>query len=910
MFFDLFEKHFAKLLCVQVILSIDLPKKIHYNTNMNWYTQETSSILEHFASSESGLTTSLAEQNRTVFGKNELPPPERAGFFVRLGEALRDPMLIILIVALVITIGVNIAEYVMHGTAEFIEAVGIFAAIILSVAITMFMETKSQNAFDALKKMGSTEVKVLRDGNTVILPSELLACGDIVLLAQGDRIAADGRLIFTVGFSCDESALTGESVEAEKRVCVLEEATPLAERENTVYSGCFVTAGNGVMIVTEVGQSTEIGKIAEEISTGDKTSPLTEKLGRLGKQITLVGALFAVAIFILQIIRLLSAGQADFTSISAVFITSIVLIVAAVPEGLPTIVAVCLSLNVIKMAKSNALVKKLVACETIGSVNVICSDKTGTLTMNKMTVTGVFAPERCENSPEYIALNSSINSTADLGPSGEYIGSSTECALLAHLFAQQIDFRKIRAEESVVAGFPFSSDEKKMTTIIAAPTGFLALTKGGAEIVLSHCTSAVIDGAEVPLNESLREKLENSISALQKQGLRAIGFAHAELPKVFENREEVERAMVFDGVAAIIDPLRPDVLDAVITSHKAGIGVKMLTGDNALTARYIATQLGIIGENQRVVVASEIENMDDEQLALELPNIAVIARSTPTLKMRVVRILKNLGYVVAVTGDGINDAPALKHADIGIAMGITGTEVSKEAADMVLLDDAFSTIVRAVAWGRGIFENFQRFIQFQLTVNVASVMTVLLFVMLGYAAPFTALQLLWVNIIMDGPPAITLGLEPPAKNLMDRRPVARRASVITGQMMGGIIGGGAVIIALMSWQRIAPASFIGGSEPEQASILFALFSILALVNALNCRAQANSIFTGFFANKALLIALISVIIIQIVIVQFAGAVFSTVPLSFEIWLKIFAAAVAFLAIFEFGKLVMRSAGRK
>lgn len=701
-----------------------------------------------------------------------------------------------------------------------------------------------------------------------------------------------------MGLAADESALTGESIPAQKdaECVIMDEKTPVAERTNMMYSGTYITSGFGKLVVTAVGDQTEFGKIARELSGSEKsTTPLQEKLSRLGKTITLFGVIAAAIVFIVQLISFGMHGGLVLEEVMEAFVTSIVLIVAAVPEGLPTIVAVSLSINIIKLSKQNALVKKMIASETVGCVNVICSDKTGTLTENRMTVIG-------DIDSALLLRNICVNSTADIGADGMFIGNPTECALLVAAEKAGMNYREYRRNADLTNVFPFSSEEKDMTTIVKETEGCVAYTKGSPEKVFRSSN----------LTEEKRKEIEDQIEAFQKKACRVIAFAHRlldacpdceECPALDE--ETVESGMEFDGFVAISDPLRSDVYEAVEHCRMAGVALKILTGDNIVTATAIANELHLLDDSHIAVEARELEHLSDEDLTERLPKISVIARSTPTIKMRVVKLLKEMGNVVAVTGDGINDAPALKNADVGIAMGISGTEVSKEASDIVLLNDSFSTIVNAIEWGRGIYENFKRFISFQLTVNVSSVIVVLTSILLGFKAPFTALQLLWINIIMDGPPALTLGLEPVHGDLMEQAPVKRSDNIISKPMLGKIGITGLYISVVFLAQYIF--NFLDVTDGQMPTVLFTLFALFQLFNAFNCRElHSESILKNLTKNRLMLLIVGITFVLQILIIQFAGAFFGTIPLPFVIWVKLFAVAVSVIVLSELVKLVWRN----
>lgn len=880
---------------------------------MNYYSMTAQETLKALGTDQvNGLTEEQAAKQRQAHGSNELTRQKPITMARRFLNALLDPMIILLIVAALITLGVNLVTYFTEGHADWIECVGIFGAILLSVIITVVMEGRSAKAFEELSKMsGDISVKVLRGGERLMLPVSELVVGDIVYLSTGDKIPADGRLLSCTDMMVDESMLTGESKHVAKNAELVfsDEKTPLAERKNCVYSGCFVTAGNGVMVVTEVGDATQFGKIAAELGYATESStPLQEKLAKLGKYIAIAGGIVAAFVFIVQVVGFVQAGTVSFSTVTESFITSIVLMVAAVPEGLPTIVAISLAINVVKMSKQRALVKKMQACETIGCINVICSDKTGTLTQNRMTVMNVYTPDGTAE-PDQVRKaelldNFCINGTADIHTEGDtdtFVGNPTECSLLVCARKSGVDYREKRAAANIVKVFPFSSDTKRMTTVIERDGQFIAMLKGGPEKVLPACA----------LSEAESAAIQRQIEEYQNKAYRVLAFAHkiTQQPADWDSaRDQLESGMIFDGVVAIADPLREDVPAAVQKCRKAGIEVKMLTGDNIVTATAIAKELDLFGEGDIALTAAEIDEMDDEQLKEALPHIRVIARSTPTVKMRVVKLLKTQGNVVAVTGDGINDAPALKNADVGLAMGIAGTEVSKEASDVVLMDDSFSTIARAVEWGRGIYENFRRFIQFQLTANLSSVLVVVASVLLGFAAPFTAIQLLWINLIMDGPLAITLGLEPIRGDLMKRSPTRRNESIISRDMILRIGVSGIYIAALCIVQ--STTNFLGSTPEQMSTVIFAMFAFFQLFNAFNCRELGGEpMYRNLFKNKLMLLTFVITFVLQFVMTQFAGVVFDTVPLTAALWGKILLLALSIIPVSELFRFIFWEIGK-
>lgn len=862
--------------------------------------------------SEKGLNPEQVEKSRSTYGTNSFVRQSHESLAKRIWDASTEPMLVMLIFAAIITLAVNITRYFTGGEYNFLECVGIFAAIALSVVITIITEGKSAKAFEALNKINEdTLIKVIRNGEPQLITQKEIVVGDIIMIETGDKIVADGRLFSSNDLSVDESALTGESLPVKKDAeFVCQKSTPVAERANMLYSGCFVSAGNGQMLVTGVGNDTEFGQIAQELSSIEKTTtPLQEKLDKLGKQITVLGASAAAIVFAIEVLQFVMNGQLNLDTVSDAFITSIVLIVAAVPEGLPTIVAVSLALNIIKMSKENALVKKMIACETIGCVNIICSDKTGTLTENRMTVQKIYTGGELIDSEqlkdEMLLKNYCINSNANISEedgSWSFIGNPTEGSLLAAAAKAGVDYQELRHAADIVRVFPFSSQNKDMSTIVRENGKEILYVKGNPEKIISLCTG---------ISEEEKEKNFHLMEEFQNKAGRLLAFAHKELEGQYndEEQDEVEQGLIYDGFVVISDPLSPDVYESIRNCRSAGIEVKMLTGDNIRTARAIANELHMLDDDHIAVEAADIEKLTDEELKEALKKIQVIARSTPLVKMRVVKLLKEQGNVVAVTGDGINDAPAIKHADVGIAMGIAGTDVTKEASDMVLLDDSFSTIIKAVQWGRGIYENFKRFIQFQLTVNVSSVVVVICSILAGFSAPFTALELLWINIIMDGPPALTLGLEPIRPDLLKHKPTRRNENIISKKMLLRIFVNGIFISVIFMLQHFK--NFLGAAPEEEATVLFTLFVLFQLFNAFNCRELDDTpMFKNLLKNKLMLGVFFLVLILQGIITQFGAAVFETVPLSAAMWGKMLLTAFTVIILNEGIKAVKRLFVRK
>ncbi len=857
------------------------------------HSKKTSEILQELSVNETtGLSFNEIAPRRAKYGGNIITGAKQKTFLKRVLEAFCDPMMIILSFALSVTLGVNIGKLIKTGSGDFTECIGVFIAVFISVSITAVMEGKSEKAFELLRDLSdNTLVRVLREGELRLIPKSEVVVGDIVFLEAGNSVIADGRLLKTASLSVDESTLTGESKPKHKRAdVILEKETPLAERINCLYSGTCVITGNGKMLVTNVGNNTEIGKIAGELQIKNKVSaPINEKLARLSKWITALGGISAAITFSISFIRLYLTNNISFSSVQELFIESIVLIVAAVPEGLPTIVAISLSLNVLKLAKENALIKKLVVAETAGCVSVICSDKTGTLTANKMMVDKFFLPsgiERTSLTP-IVYANTIANSTAEeVETKGKKSlnGNPTEKALIA--FAVKDTGTSITAARNrfiVEEREEFSSDKKYMSTKTHFNGQTVTFYKGAFEKILEICHYA----EEV-------KKQASKASHYADNGGRIIAFAH----------KDSSNKMFYDGFVSITDPVRPDVKKSVTDCRNAGIRVMMLTGDGENTAFSVAKKIGIANIASDVKNAAEIEKMTDKELSYALNNISVIARSTPLTKLRVVKLLKRAGEVVAVTGDGVNDAPAIKQADIGIAMG-SGSEIAKEAGDIVLLDDSFSTIVKAISFGRNVYRNFRRFITFQLSVNFSAVATVLFSLIAGIGSPFNSLQLLWINIIMDGPPALTLGIEKPESTLLGEKPKKRSDNLIDKKTALKIILSSSYITFACCMQLFT--NFLNVKANAVPSSVFTLFVILQLFNSFNCRKTGTeSVFVNPFGNKPMLIAFGVSTAIQFIITQFLGSIFQTSPLSSLAWIKIFVISFGVILVSECAKLFYRA----
>ncbi len=741
-----------------------------------WHALAVSEVAERLSSDpELGLSTAEAEVRLAANGPNRLDEKPKTPAWRLFVSQYNDFMIYVLLFA----VGISAFE------GQVPESIAILAILLLNGVLGFVQEYRAEKALDALKQLSAPIATVIRDGAESDIPAEQLVTGDIVLLEAGDKVPADGRLAEAAALRVVESALTGESKPARKRAeAVPEPDAPLGDQRDMVFAGTAVAVGRGRMIVTATGQATEMGKIADLLAaTDDETTPLQKELAIVGKSIAVLVLVIAAIVFFEEAwvewskiggSLIDDLGDPAFRAgLSAGLLVAVSLAVAAIPEGLPAIVTVSLSLGVRKMAERHAIVRKLHAVETLGSTTFICSDKTGTLTKNEMTVkrlmvglddvrvTSENGLEPAESSPnaEDLALlleMAAANNDARITAAGELVGDPTETALL--VAAKQLAPGHLRPKR--VSEVPFDSERKRMTTVHSVDGALTAYTKGGADVVLALCTHARLRGEVVPLSEETSSAISAANSRLAASGYRTLAFAVRELEDGLpEHSKDIERDLTYVGILCLVDPPREEVRDAIAECHRAGIHVAMVTGDHALTARAIAADIGLL-DTDRVVTGQELEVMSDDELAEQVRDIRVYARVNPEHKLRIVDALKRNGEVVAMTGDGVNDAPALKRADIGIAMGKVGTDVAREAADMVLSDDNFATIVHAVEQGRVVFDNLRKVILFLLSCNMSEVLVVFVTALLSPSAALLPLQLLWINLVTDGLPALALGVDP------------------------------------------------------------------------------------------------------------------------------------------------------
>ena len=898
---------------------------------------------------ELGLSTVEVASRRHTFGPNRLAEPEQRSKLSMFFDQLRSSIVMILFAAAIIA-----------GVVGHLKDTAVILVVLFVNAVFGYVqEGRASGALAALERMLIAVVRVRRDGQIQEVPTEELVPGDIVLLEAGDRVPADGRVIFAANASVDESSLTGESVPVDKttdhRSAV---GSPLGDQHGMAFMNTTVVRGRLEMVVTATGMGTEMGRVADLIGSAETTStPLERQLDSLGRRLAVLAGLAALAVLVLQ-----TVGGAD---LGVAMLDAIALAVAAIPEGLPAVVTVTLAIGVARMAKRNAIVKRLHSVETLGATSVICSDKTGTLTLNQMTARRLVrggvtlhlsgegygtdgALSDAHDAPVdptvmgRTALAAALCSDAVIGLLDErgepsIVGDPTEAALVVAAAKLGVSADQVRSNQPRIGEVPFDSTTKFMATFhridpTTDDSDVLICVKGAPDVLLGRATAVTdTDGIEHPMSEALSRSLTDDNDRLASQGMRVLAVATRVVPATaildatgsLVDPESWIHDLTIEALVGIVDPPRTEARDAIAACHRAGISVKMITGDHATTAGAIAAELGIVGG---VVSGSELDELSDEQLAERVGDIGVFARVSPEHKVRVVTALQAGGQIVAMTGDGVNDAAALRHADIGVAMGITGTEVTKEASDMVLADDNFATIVEAVRGGRAIYDNIIKFVRFQLSTNISAISTILGASILSWPVPFTPLQILWVNLIADGPPAITLGTDTPDTRVMDRPPVASGAAILSGRRIIRIVFTGVVMAATLlalfwfSLRHYGLAVEDFGSDYDTFSptaqlvltLMFTTFVFQQLCNVFNSRTENGSIFTDWVPNRSLVLVVAGLVAIQICVVEvgFLQSIFRTVDLS---WMQILlCAALASLVIVteEIRKAVDRALMRR
>ncbi len=860
---------------------------------MDWWNKEAKEVsqsLETFMGN--GLSMAEAKKRLAVNGKNLLQHEgEEAGIIKRFFAQFNDFMVMLLLVAAVISFAVSY----LNGEGDFIDSVIIIAIVVLNALLGVIQESKAQKALEALKKMSAPKAVVLRDGGRREIPAEDVVVGDIMLLETGGYICADGRVIESRSLKTEESAITGESLPIEKDTQKYPKETPLGDRKNMVLSGSFVLGGSGRAIAVATGMNTEIGRIADLLAGQEaQETPLQKKLGQTGKTLGMGALAICAVIFAMGLLR----HEPPFT----MFMTSVSLAVAAIPEGLPAIVTIVLAIGMQRMSKKNTIIRRLPAVETLGSAAVICSDKTGTLTQNKMKVVKI-TDDRKQKDEEKTRLILTLFALCNdcRREKGKLVGEPTERALAEAAEEGGVQPEEVQAEMPRVGEIPFSSERKMMTTLHTMGDGtWMTVTKGAPDILIDRCTKCLEGHAQVKFDGNKKSKARMQNGEMAAGALRVVSVAFREwteqpdLSKV----DKVEADMVFVGMAGMIDPPRPEAARAVALCKQAGIRPVMITGDHALTAQAIATQLGIYEKGDTCITGQELSKLSDEELEEAAASCTVFARVAPEHKVRIVKAFQKDGSVVAMTGDGVNDAPALKAADIGCAMGKSGTDVAKGAADMILTDDNFATIVEAVREGRGIYDNIRKAVHFLLSSNIGEIITIFAAMCFGWATPLLPIQLLWVNLVTDSLPAIALGLDPVEEDCMNRPPRVRETT-----LFGGGLGSKIMVEGMMIGMLALLAFAIGHVYFDQEkmyvtgrTMAFAVLSLSQLVHAFNMRSEHSLFAVHPFGNLWLVGAFLVGMMLQagVIMVQPLATIFKVAPLGATEWLVV--AALAFLPL--------------
>lgn len=880
-----------------------------------FYTQGVEEVLKSLDTSVDGLSTAQAKERLDAYGYNELDEGEKRSLLSKFIDQFKDLMIIILLVAAALSI-------ITEGRHGLTDACIIFAVVVLNAAFGVYQEGQAEAAIEALKNMSSPMARVRRDGNVVEIDSRELVPGDIVLLEAGDVVPADMRLIEAASLKIEEAALTGESVPVEKDITETVEAEAgIGDRVNMCYQNSNVTYGRGTGVVTNTGMYTEVGKIADMLANADESqTPLKQSLEQLSKTLTYLIIAIALVTFLVSVfIR----GEQPLEGL----MVAVALAVAAIPEGLPAIVTILLSLGTTTLAKRNAIVRKLPAVETLGSTEIIASDKTGTLTMNQMTVEKVYTNGQLQNADtELGADNTTLRimtfaNDTKVDPDGKLIGDPTETALVQFGLDHNFDVREVLKSEPRVAELPFDSDRKLMSTIHKEPDGsYFVAVKGAPDQLIKRVTRIEINGEVRPITDEDKQAILAVNKDLAKQALRVLMMAYkttSEIPTL--ESEVVESDLIFSGLVGMIDPERPEAAEAVRVAKEAGIRPIMITGDHQDTAEAIAKRLGIIDPNDtedRVITGAELNELSDEEFQKVFKQYSVYARVSPEHKVRIVKAWQNEGKVVAMTGDGVNDAPSLKTADIGIGMGITGTEVSKGASDMVLADDNFATIIVAVEEGRKVFSNIQKSIQYLLSANMAEVFIIFFATLFGWDV-FQPVHLLWINLVTDTLPAIALGVEPAEPGIMTHKPRGRQSNFFDGGVFGAIMYQGVfqtiLVLAVYGWGLVFPEHHTQAEiHADALTMAYATLGLIQLLHAFNVKSVYQSVFkVGLFRNKTFnwAIPVAFILLMATIVVPGLNNLFHVSHLSFTQWLAVIVGSFLIVVLVEIVKAIQRALGK-
>ena len=830
-----------------------------------WETLRKEEVIKKFKTNlKNGLNEEKVVFRRNKYGKNKLEDKPKESLLVKFLKQFNDFMIIILIIASIVSAGISYFQ----GENDYIDSIIIIAIVILNALMGVIQEAKAEKSIEALQEMTPPKAKVVRDGITKEIDAEEVVPGDIIILEAGNYVPADCRLLESYNLKIEESSLTGETE------AVLKDANMIAKKDvslgdmlNMGFMASIVVNGHGKAVVTDIGMNTKVGKIANMIIENESPeTPIQRKLGQVGKTLGIVCLAICVIIFIIGMIKNIDPIE--------MFMTSVGLAVAAIPEGLPAIVTIVLSIGVTKMAKNNSIIRKLPAVETLGSSKVICSDKTGTLTKNQMTVVEINAKDK-DLATKLSAMCTDCDITYEKGKV-EIRGEPTEVALVQKAIDMNYNKQDLYKKMPRVEELPFDSNRKMMTTIHKENNGYLVITKGAPDVLLNKCNITIGE----------KQRIERQNEDMAKKALRVIAVAYKNISTLPRGKdlERIENSLNFVGLIGMIDPPREGVKEAVRTCKRAGIKTVMITGDHIATAKAIAKELDILGPTDKAMTCKELDNIPQDKLEKEIKDYSVFARVTPEHKVRIVKAWQSTGAVVAMTGDGVNDSPALKNADIGIAMGKNGTDVAKSASDMILADDNFVTIVKAVKQGRNIYDNIKKAIHFLIATNIGEIVTIFMGLVLGLKSPLLAIQLLWINLVTDSLPAIALGLEPPEKNIMNRTPIDKKKGLFADGLWNKIIVEG-TMIGMLTLIAFSIGNKYYGLEVAR-TMAFISLGMLELVHSFNIKSEKSIFKVGIFENKFLIGSFVLGVFVQTIVVIIPGLanIFSLVPLDKTQWI--------------------------
>lgn len=891
-----------------------------------WHTETISEVRRKTNSNlKYGLDSREVEERKKLYGTNKIEEQKKKNMLIRFIEQFNDFMIITLIFAAIIS---SVMAYV-QGTNDYLDSIIIVAIVVFNAFLGLLQESKAEKALEALKKLSAPTAKVKRDNKIMNIPSEEVVVGDILILEAGAFVPADCRLINSYNLKIDESALTGENLPVQKEADrVLNKDVVLGDMINMAFATTVVTNGHAEAIVTDVGMNTKVGQIAKMIMTDvSPETPLQQKLGEVGKKLGLVALIICFAIFVIGLFKKIPPIE--------MFMTSVGLAVAAIPEGLPAIVTIMLSIGVTKMARKNAIIRKLPAVETLGSSTVICSDKTGTLTQNKMKVIELRdafgdmdlqrgnANLQQETRRLILRLGSMCTDTHLEYENGKYeaIGEPTEVAIVNAGLSIEENKESLEKQMQRVNEIPFDSTRKLMTTIHKLENKYRIITKGAPDVLIKRCSRFYENGIEKNLTQDILTNINKNNNDMAEKALRVIAVAYADvdtLPSEIDTNT-VENNLTFVGLIGMIDPPRVGVKEAVETCRRAGIKTVMITGDHIITAKAIAKELGILRQTDKAITGVELDKIPQERLEKEIKNYSVFARVSPEHKVRIVKAFRANEEIVAMTGDGVNDAPALKNADIGVSMGMNGTDVAKNASDMILTDDNFVTITEAVKTGRHIYSNIRKAVHFLLATNVGEIVTIFVGLLLGMESPLLAIHLLWINLVTDSFPAIALGLEPIDKDIMNKKPIASKKGLFTNGLWGKIFVEG-TMIGVLTLFAFSIGNNLYGLQVGR-TMAFVSLSMLELVHSFNIRSDESIFKIGIFTNKYLMGALALGTLLQVGVIAIPNLanIFDVVPLNGRQWIYTFFISISPIFImelqkrlndFKFGKVVYTKSNQK